>query len=67
MITLTELILLEQAYKGNIGMMEIMEFFNKASPSQKRELEALIKAKKNDDAWNLIELVTGVKLDRGNI
>ena len=64
MISLDELILLEQAYRGNIGMMEIMEFFNKATPLQKHELEILIKAKRNDDAWKLIELVTGVKLEK---
>lgn len=54
----------EQAYKGNIGVMEITAFFTKATADQKKMLSKLIDQKKNDAAWELISSVTGVKLQK---
>jgi hypothetical protein len=56
------LIMNEAAYKGNIGAVEMMKFYQIASKDEIRLMEAL--AKKND--WNgfkkLIQKVLGVKL-----
>ena len=52
----------EAAYPGNIGFVEMVEFYKVASPSEIKEMEKIIK--KGD--WNkfkeLITKVTGEKL-----
>ena len=55
----------EAVYDGNIGMMELVKFYNKASPKQKSVLQSLIRDKKVKQAWSLIQDVTGVKLHKG--
>jgi hypothetical protein len=52
----------ELVYKGNIGVMEMFKFFEKATPQQVAEMKKLIAEKKNGDALKLLEKVTGVKL-----
>ena len=52
----------EAAYKGNIGMMEMMKFFEVASKEQKEKLKKLIADKNQTAAWKLIQDVTGMKL-----
>ncbi len=52
----------EASYPGNIGMMEISKFFKVASEEEKKTLKDLIGKKKFKVAWNLIQRVTGVKL-----
>lgn len=52
----------EAAYKGNIGMMEMFKFFQKATEEQKAQLKKLIADKKQDEAWELLQQVTGTKL-----
>ena len=54
----------EATYAGNIGMMELVKFYSKASPKDKSMLQSLIKRKKNDEAWKLVQDVTGVKLHK---
>jgi len=54
--------LLEAAYQGNIGMMEMFKFKQKASPEQWAELQKLISKKLFKAAWTLIQSVTGVTL-----
>jgi hypothetical protein len=54
----------EAAYAGNIGMMELVKFYSKASPKDKSMLQSLIKHKKNSEAWKLVQDVTGVKLHK---
>lgn len=54
----------EASYVGNIGIMEIMSFYKKATLDQKKKLDTLIKSKKNKEAWNFIQDVTGVKLHK---
>jgi len=54
----------EASYAGNIGMMELVKFYSKASPKDKSMLQSLIKHKKNNEAWKLVQDVTGVKLHK---
>ena len=54
----------EATYAGNIGMMELVKFHTKASPKQKSMLQSHIKNKKHDEAWKLVQDVTGVKLHK---
>ena len=52
----------EAAYKGNIGAMEMMKFFQVATPEQKEKLKKLIADKNQSAAWKMIQDVTGMKL-----
>ena len=52
----------EAAYKGNIGAMEMMKFFQVATPEQKQKLKKLIADKNQSAAWKMIQDVTGMKL-----
>ena len=52
----------EAAYKGNIGAMEMMKFFQVATPTQKEKLKKLIADKNQSAAWKMIQDVTGMKL-----
>lgn len=54
--------LAEATYKGNIGMMEMFKFHQMASDAQKEEMKKLLSAGKEDEAWKLLQSVTGVKL-----
>ena len=52
----------EASYAGNIGMMEVMKFHQKATPEQKKEFKSFMANNKHGDAWKLIQDVSGVKL-----
>jgi ribosomal protein L22 len=52
----------ELIYKGNIGAMEMFEFFQKATPQQIAEMKKLIAEKKTAEALKLLAKVTGKKL-----
>lgn len=52
----------EAAYKGNLGMMEMMKFFEVATAEQKTNLKKLIADKNQSAAFKLIQDVTGMKL-----
>jgi hypothetical protein len=54
----------EAGYTGNIGIMELVKFQQKASPEQKKMLQSLINSKKAKDAWKLVQDVTGMKLHK---
>lgn len=54
----------EAAYAGNIGMMELVKFHQKADTQQKKKLQDLITNNRKKEAWNLIQDVTGVKLHK---
>ena len=60
---LEELVILEAAYKGNIGMMEMFKFYQKATASEKAKMKQLLDAKNFDDAWEFLQEVTGTKLE----
>lgn len=52
----------EASYEGNIGAMEVMKFYEKASKKYIDLLTRLIAADKTEEAWKLIQKVTGTKL-----
>ena len=55
----------ELAYVGNVGIQELMMFYQSASPEQVELLEVLLKDEKISKAIRLIEDVTGVRLKEG--
>lgn len=54
--------LIEIAYKGNIGIMELSMFFRKATPEQIEMFKKLVEQKDVKRAWALVSGVTGIKL-----
>ena len=52
----------EAAYPGNIGMMELAKFFQKATPEQIGMFKELLAKKDVKRAWALVSGVTGIKL-----
>jgi hypothetical protein len=52
----------EASYPGNIGAMEVMRFMQTATPRQKTVLRKLIDADQLSKAWQMIQKVTGVRL-----
>ena len=61
MIKLKDLVT-ELSYAGNLGVMELVDFYKLASNSQASHLQNLINARKWDKAWALIQKVTKTKL-----
>jgi hypothetical protein len=55
-------IITEAAYKGNIGVMEVIKFRNNATPEQINQFHDHIDKKEHEKAWKLVQKVTGVKL-----
>jgi hypothetical protein len=55
-------VLHEIAYSGNIGIMELIKFRKMASPEQKALLNKHVQSKKKKEAWDLVQKVTKVKL-----
>lgn len=60
--TLNLFLLNEASYVGNIGIMEMVKFFEVATKEQIQTLKSLIAEKKQEAAWKLLMSVTGVKL-----
>ena len=54
----------EAAYAGNIGIMELIKFKQKATPEQKKHFDELLAKKKNKEVWELVQQVTGVQLHK---
>jgi hypothetical protein len=52
----------EASYPGNIGMMEVFKFFQIATENQKKKFNDLVKSKKEKEAWDFMQKVTGIKL-----
>ena len=58
----------EAAYEGNIGIMELMQFFSKAKdtdPDLVATVKKLISQKKDREVWRIVQDYTGTKL-KGN-
>jgi len=53
----------ELSYKGNVGIMELVEFFKRSSPSQKRRFDSLVAAKRYEEAWKMVEKILGTTLE----
>ena len=56
--------LLEAAYAGNVGIMELIKFKQKANDKQKKEFDDHVKNKRHEQAWKVVQHVTGVKLHK---
>lgn len=54
----------EASYAGNIGIMELIKFKQKASAEQKKQFDKHVADKKHKEAWQLVQDVTGVKLHK---
>ncbi len=54
----------EAAYAGNIGIMELIKFKQKANEKEKKEFDDHLKNKRHKDAWETVQRVTGVKLHK---
>lgn len=52
----------EASYAGNLGMMELIQFYDIASPKDKKLLDRLMNTKKWKEAWALVQKVTKTKL-----
>ena len=55
----------EAAYAGNIGIMELIKFKQKATTEQKKKFDDLLQKKKSKEVWNLVQDVTGVNPPMG--
>ena len=56
--------LLEASYPGNIGIMELIKFKQKANDKQHKEFNDHVKNKRHEQAWKVVQDVTGVKLHK---
>lgn len=66
--------LVEAAYEGNIGIMELVKFHSRATKDQKDKLQSLLTKKQNETpeeekkrikhVWQHVQSVTGVKLHK---
>lgn len=54
----------EASYAGNIGIMELVKFKQKATQEQKKKFDDLLAKKKSKEVWDLVQQVTGVKLHK---
>jgi hypothetical protein len=54
----------EAAYAGNIGIMELIKFKQKANDKEKKEFDDHLKNKRHKEAWDTVQRVTGVKLHK---
>ena len=55
-------ILREASYAGNIGAMEVFQFYRQASDEEKEMFDHYLDTGNNDAAWELVQNVTGVRL-----
>ena len=60
--TMAESCINELAYKGNVGIVEMMQFFNKATDEQKSAMEFAIGQQNVPKVLELIKQVVGVDL-----
>lgn len=57
----------EASYVGNIGIMELIKFYTNATPEVAAKVKALIASKKDKEAWDIVQKVTGTKLHKSVI
>ena len=53
---------MEASYPGNIGIMELVKFYNTAHPDKIERVKQLIKNQKHAEAWDIVQDHLGVKL-----
>lgn len=56
------LIIQEAAYAGNVGIIEMVKFYQVATAAQKKQMKEYIDTKMFELAWKLLSKVTGTKL-----
>lgn len=54
----------EASYAGNIGIMELIKFKQKASQEEKKQFDDHVKNNRHKEAWHMVQKVTGVKLHK---
>lgn len=54
----------EASYAGNIGIMELVKFYQKANREEKKKFDHYMKNKQAKEAWQIVQDVTGVKLHK---
>lgn len=54
--------LLEIAYEGNVGLHEMVKFFQMANPEEIKQFESLMAVDDLPNAWELVQKVVGYKL-----
>lgn len=52
----------EAAYEGNLGFVEMMKFYKKASGDDIKRMEVFLDKGAWQKAWDLLKKVTGVAL-----
>jgi hypothetical protein len=62
MATFDQWLITEESYPGNIGIMEIIAFYKKASNKEVKEMEKVAKKKDWEGFKKIIKDVTGVDL-----
>jgi len=62
MTSFSKWILTEAAYPGNMGIIEMIEFYKKASKQEVKEMEKAAKKKDWDAFKEIIKKVIGVEL-----
>lgn len=53
----------EIRYPGNVGVMEMVKFYQVATEEQKILMKKLIAENRTEEAWQLLQQVSGTKLD----
>ena len=59
---LSDIVITEASYPGNIGAMEVFQFYKQATPEEKERFDHYLQTDNYDEAWELIQDVTGVRL-----
>lgn len=54
--------ILEASYQGNVGIMELVKFHQKANDEQKKQLKDHMQNNRHELAWKLVQDVTKTKL-----
>lgn len=54
--------LLEISYEGNVGLHEMVKFFQVATPEEVKRFEDLMAVNDLPNAWELLQQVVGVRL-----
>jgi hypothetical protein len=55
--------ILEAAYRGNLGAMEMHKFYRVATPEQKEHMKKLLNSDNKRAVWGFLQKVTGMILD----
>ena len=54
--------LLEIAYEGNVGLHEMAQFFQVATPDEVKQFEDLMERNDIPQGWELVQRVVGTRL-----